>query len=262
MVRRPDRQRLAALLLLPLGACVHSAPVLADDPAEALAALEQRLRTAEHVTFAANAAEPTDEPDDGFALAGTVALGPQRRLRIVTTGTVNGLAAAPSLVADGAVLFGGRNGLETRFPDFSGETAPPSLRADFAGSFLRWGLDRTLLQLVSGIVPPGYRETEAGLVAGDPAAQAPFRDAAWGTPEVIEGRAARPLPFSVAFGTQAATVTLWLDAETGLPVRRTDRVETRFPGSENTYIAETAETYTGWSFEPAPPDTFALPDAE
>jgi len=176
-------------------------------------------------------------------------------IRIESAGEVNGLGASPSLVSDGHEMTGGRNSIEGRFVDFNRVPAPDGLRAVLTGSLLRWGAYRTLMQLVGGTAPIGMVAEETDFEPDDPLAHAAIENASWRLPETFDGTPVRPLTFSLPHPVAAeVTTTLWLDLETGLPVRQTVRLT--FDESERI----TEEIYSDWSFAANSSTTFSLPE--
>ncbi|MEM1044188.1 MAG: hypothetical protein AAGI91_16385 [Bacteroidota bacterium] len=111
---------------------------------------------------------------------------------------------------------------------------PPALREALALGFTRMGLLHNLARLTAA-QPPDRAE-------GGVAQWVIVHGAAWGTRRTIDGRAVQGLRFDLRVsGTEAGTATLWLDAATGLPVRRDQVV--RFPDGTMTVT----ESYRSWS---------------
>ncbi len=246
----------ATLLLSMLPACAQTPPPasIGDDPALAFTALEQRLNDANHFSFAVTLNETTAEEDGTTALSAQVWISTSNRVRIESTGEVNELGASPGMVSDGQEMSGGRNGIESRFPDFTREAVPAGLSGDTACSLLRWGTYRTLMTLVSGSMP-GYHETEEDVLPGDPLAHLAVQNASWSQPETFNGTPVRPLTFNLDHPTASEVeVILWLSIETGLPVRQTVRMA--FGTSERI----TEEVYSDWSFDAADGDLFVVPE--
>lgn len=243
-------------LLVVLPACAQTPPASpSTDPALAFATLEQRLNNADQFSFAVSINETTAAEDEPTTLNSRFHFASGGRVRIESTGQVNGLGATPSMVSDGHEMAGGRNGFEGQFVDFSREPVPGGLRADLTGSMLRWGANRTLLQLVGGTPPVGMVEEEADFGPGDPLAHSAIENASWGLPETFDGTPVRPLTFSLQHPVAAeVTTTIWLDLETGLPVRQMVRLT--FNESERV----TEEIYSDWSFEAISSSTFSLPE--
>ena len=251
------RPGFAFLLFLSLSACARTLPAsLSDDPAIAFAVLEQIPNEADQFFFAVSINETTAAEDEPTTLNSRFHFASGGRVRIESTGQVNGLGATPSMVSDGHEMAGGRNGFEGQFVDFSREPVPGGLRADLTGSMLRWGANRTLLQLVGGTPPVGMVEEEADFEPGDPPlAHSAIENASWGLPETFDGTPVRALTFSLQHPVAAeVTTTIWLDLETGLPVRQMVRLT--FDESERV----TEEIYSDWSFEAISSFTFSLPE--
>ncbi len=257
LLQRHLLSRIVAVATLPLSlmACAQ-APL--DSPtaesAQALVALEQRLKRAEEFSFTVSINETSAQDEEPSVLESHFSFGSGDRMRIESTGRVNGLDAAPGIVSDGNEMTGGRNGADSPFPDFERAVVPGGLRASLTSSLLRWGAHRTLMTLVSG-QPPGYFETEGDTLPGDPQAHAAVGNASWGLPETFDGEPVRPLSFSLSHPTASdVEVILWLSIESGLPVRQTLRM--RFYGAERI----TEEVYSNWSFVAMPSTTFLLPE--
>lgn len=246
--------------LLPFFACAQTPPSAeVDDASEVLGALEARLNESEYASFQFAFSIPTEEKEDWqTALEGHVALGPNNRTRIESSGVMNGLGASPRVVSDGMEMTGGRNGVD--YPDFSNHPVPQSLRADMIGSLIRWSIAAPIFTLVQGS-PLGYNNFEFGpdesILEGDPAARVEIHDASWGQTETFNGIGVRPLTFSVIHPNEyESQVTLWLDLETGLPVRQS--TTRTLGGSPDTNDV----TYSNWSFEAVDDSTFALPASD
>ncbi len=248
----------ALLVLLLLAGCAQSLPaVLDDDPVAVFAALEDRLNEEDHVRFSFSMNETTAAEDMQTTLDGTVQFGPNNQVRVESNGYVSGLGAMPSMVSDGAAMTGGRNGIEAMFLDFENQAVPPELRRDIIGNTLRWGVYTTLQRLVQGS-PPGHNPYEAGpneeSLPGDPTAHVAIRNAAWGLPEAFNGIPVRPLSFTLIHPNDyEGHITLWLNQETGLPVRQTVRLA--FDSERITEIV-----YSNWSSSAILSTTFSLPE--
>lgn len=226
-----------------------------DDPALAFAALEERLGDADHFSFVVALSETTAEEDRTTSLHAQFWLASNDRIRIESTGEVIGLGASPGMVSDGHEMTGGRNGVDSMYPDFARDAVPTGLGADIASSVRRWGAYRTLMQLVAGGPPTGLVEEETGFEPGDLQTHAAIEHAAWGLPETFDGTPVRPLSFNLSHPVASETeVILWISIETGLPLRQTVRMV--FDTSERI----TEEVYAGWSFEAPPTATFLLPE--
>jgi hypothetical protein len=244
---------LAALLLTACSPPPRAQPghALPGDAAEALAALEARLDAAPNVRFTST----TSAPRPAYDLTAEVALGRANRLRITSEGAVSGVPLAPGAVSDGAHMRGGRSGAEGAEAGFD-VPAHDGLRAGFVGLVLRHGLDYVLLHLSAG-QPLDWTDVDQDFEAdtpGDPNARMPVDDVAWGPETTWQGHRVRALQFTLPYDwADEAAATLWLDAETGLPLRRTERTV------DEGEVCESEETYAGWSFDPVPDEWFAVP---
>lgn len=242
-----------AVLGLLVAACAGSAPdgPDVDAPEDALRTLEARLNEADYVSFRATLLQLPPQEDWVTQLETQVWLGPDGAARIESLGQVNGLGAAPGLVADGETVLGGRNGFASRFTDFD-EPAAATLRDWFVAGFARRGLVYPLLHFVTGVAPDVPLMTDG---PGDPGARLTPVDPSWGVPEAIDGRNARPLTFSLPLdGVRDVAVTLWIDTETGLPLKRTQRV------AGESGATTTDESYTDWSFASLSDTLFVRPE--
>lgn len=247
---------LTTALVLTASACAQPLRSNASDsdPGEAVSALIQRLHEADAVSFRFALNEPTATEDDPTTLDGMVEITAEQQVRIESSGYVNGLGATPSLISDGRVMTGGRNGF-LGFTDFTDEDVPPTLTADLVSTIVRWGIFYPLGTLVRGDVP-GFNSFELGpddeILVGDPLALLNGSGYAWGTDETIEGTATRPVSFTMThpYYEYDTHVTLWLSMETGLPVRQTVLREI----GESPDLTEI--TYADWSFEPIPASRF------
>lgn len=214
------RIALALALGLGLAGCASSQPAALEDAADALAALEARLLTTPgtftyHVTsegaFAADLTGLLEMTGDYVGL--------------VAEGDFGGAATQLQLtVLDGEVemVVGGE---KTTVPH------PPALREAVVLGLVRMGLLHNLARLTVADLPD---HAEGGV-----AEWIETHSATWGPVAQIEGVEARALRFALRVaGTEAADVTLWLDAATGLPVRRDQTTD--FPGGTMTVV----ERYT------------------
>jgi len=230
-MRTRDRPRLAALLAAAASclACVGTAPpppsILDGSAADAVAALERRLMEAREVRVACSA---TAEGVLAADLDGTLALTPDG-VEIRHRGTFVDNPADLDLRVDGGRLIGG-NG-DRRLD----AEVPPALREAVVVGLTRMGILHNLARL-SGAMAPDHAD-------GGVAEWATLDAAAWGETAEVDGTPARAVEFGLLVdGEPSADVRLWLDADTGLPLRREQTVH--FPQGEMRVV----ERYLDWSF--------------
>lgn len=191
------------------------APAAPESAEGAFSALERRLLDARSVSFrfeirAVGAVEA--------ALAGRVVVGPGETARVVADGSFAGEAAAIRLDADNQSMEGG-NG-EARFA-----TDPPvAVRESLLIGLTRMGLLHNLAVLSAGSPPDRADGTVRDWVT--------YEDVSLGPEEPTVGAgAARRFRFTVVVGgNPSAIAEVWMDAATGLPVRRVQVVS--FPEGE------------------------------
>ncbi|MDX1530525.1 MAG: hypothetical protein R3362_03275 [Rhodothermales bacterium] len=222
---RAGRAALAGLLLLlGVAGCAAPRPTTGAAP-DALAAVEARLL-----------ATPTARTDYAITargaftadLTGTLGLGVRGRLFLTADGHFGEAEYARRLIADAERM----QALEVDALLFE-QPPPPALREAVVIGLTRMGLLHNLARLVAG-QPPDH-------AGGGAADWVTAHDVRWGTEEMVDGRIARPLHFGIRVsGTDSGAATLWLDAETGLPVRRAQTV--RFPDG----TMEVEEHYGTW----------------
>jgi len=236
----PMRLVLPLLGLVLVAGCAASPP--SPPPDTVLADLEARLVAAPHVSFTVTTVGEGETVGAeayrrGHRLEATFAFGPDGRLAVASTGEVNEIGASPGLISDGTTMRGGRGGAEAEWPDVEGAPVPADLRSTVVAQLLHRGATNVLMTLVQG-APLGLTEDPE---LGEPLDLRPATGFAWGPAEAVDGRRARPLRFRAPTGE----VVMWLDAETGLPVRRTE-VQAGPAGT-----LRITEAYADWSFDPA-----------
>lgn len=227
--------RTALFLVLALGlvGCASSRPPWPEDAGAALAAVETRTLEAPTVRVDYRITSAGAFTAD---LTGTLGLGRFDRALLLANGTFGGAPQRLVLTAEKQAM----RGLHADTVVFSAPQ-PPALREALVLGLTRMGLLHNLARLTAG-QPPDHAE---GSIEGwiEPV------NVAWGPKGTIGGRAAQALQFTLRVGgTDAADVTLWLDAETGWPVGRDQSVT--FP--DGTMRVE--ERYAVWSLREPPPD--------
>jgi hypothetical protein len=211
-------RRLVSLLLcvVSASACGSAPPPVAVpappvEPATALDALEQRLATAQSFRFHARLAT-SGRIESRFE--GTVVAGADRRLRFALQGAFGGKDVDALFQCDGTHMRGGPRG-----HSFDMDAAP-ALREGIAVSFVRRGLTHDVARLASGETPDyldGSARKHLEVVGPAHVAGEPVRGAAteqWTWLLYVDHK-------------KAADETLWLDARSGLPLKR--RVVVHFP---------------------------------
>jgi hypothetical protein len=205
-------------LALALAACASaptpapaSAAALTGTPASALDALEQRLIAAPSFRIRARLAS-SGRIQSHFD--GTVVAGAGGRMRFALQGAFGGKDADALFTCDGARMRGGHRGQPFDLD------AAPGLRDGVAVSFVRMGLLYDVARLASGKTPDyidGSARTHLEVVG---AAHAPG--------EPVRGVPTEQWTWALYVDhVHGADETLWLDARTGLPLRR--RVVVHFP---------------------------------
>lgn len=229
--QRIVRRWVAGAMLLGALACGGEPPVthpvVPEDPGEALRALETRLGEADSFRVS------TEIRADGVvraALSGRVSMGPGT-VDLAHDGTFVGNPARLFLGIEDGRLVGG-NG-DHRFDT----EVPPALREAIVLGMTRMGILHNLARL-TGAMPPDHGE-------GDLDAWLETIDVRW--LKAGPDAAGRCLAFSLRVdGQDAADVRLWLDAGSGLPIRREQT--TRFPQGTMAVVEE----YRDWAVEDRP----------
>jgi hypothetical protein len=190
---------------LSAGAMLAASPLAAEESgAVALAALEQRLLEAGQTSFrfdirAVGAVQA--------ALVGHARTGPDETAEIVADGSFAGSDAALRLTADGASMHGGNGTIGFDLG------SPPALREGLLIGFVRMGLLHNLAMLSGGSPPDRTDGTVREWVQ--------YSDVTLGPEESVAGVPARRFNFTVVVnGQPSAVAELWVDAKTGLPIRR------------------------------------------
>lgn len=251
-----SRTRAASLLLLGAllasgAACTQSDqpaptdfgnPFYVDNPAEAFAVLEARLRSAPDLYVGATVIADSTFP---AMLATQLWLGPRGRARLQADGTFPEFAAPATLrlISDGREMAGGRSADVGFRAD-----ADTDVREALLLGLTRMGLFHNLTRLFTG-TPPEPTEGEA-------TDWVEVHSFEWLDAEVKHRVMTRPLRFNVRVaGEETGAGVLYIRRETGLPVHRVQT--TLFAG--DTLTVE--EKYIGWSFETPRDGTYALEEA-
>jgi hypothetical protein len=244
MNRRLVRALVPSLLAFALGACVplprppweagkpEAAPLpemrspelptaadstLPADPEAAYRWLSTTLLAASTVNIAVQCESSAPYPS---LLTGTLTLGASNELALSMDGEFAGQTVNLRLRSTGGKLTGGPRGDGDTSLDLA---TPPALREAVVAGLLGMGLLHNLA-LLSASMPPDHATggVNEWLVTSNHT---------WDTGKdaVVDGRAARALSFDVSVGGEdVADATLWLDAATGLPVKRV--IDVRFKG--------------------------------
>jgi hypothetical protein len=185
-----------------------SSPAPSSKPGTGLAALEQRLLSARSIRVHARIASGgrIESHFEGTLLAGT-----GQRLRMDFSGDLGSRPSDVRLVCDGTKMHGGSR--EHSF-DFD---APPSLREGVVVAWLRMGLLHDVARLSQGSPPDHIDGTMDKWLRVETAEHAPG--------EAIRGAPTERWTYLLTMdGQRVAEGDLWLDAKTGLPLRRRQTV--------------------------------------
>jgi hypothetical protein len=234
------------------GACAHgpssapasrSAPAPAPESASApesapaLRALESRLLSARTFRIRARLAS-SGRIQSNFE--GSLVAGDGPRVRVAFEGAFGGRDASARLVCDGRKMRGGNREQTSEFD------APPALREGFVVAFVRMGLLHEVAMLAMGEMPDVFDGKEPQRLevvgathdAGEPVRGAPTERWSWAL--LVDHR-------------KTADEQLWLDARTGLPLRR--RVTVHFSEGD----MDAGEEYDEVTLDaPVDETTFAL----
>jgi len=180
----------------------------ADEP---LASVEQRLLAARTIRVRLRVAS------DGAIAShyeGTLVLGEGQRARLDLQGDVGARPTDLHLVCDGKTMRGGTKDHAFEF------LAPPALREGLVIAFVRMGLLHDFALLSEGRPPAHIDGTVRSWITTAAAVHSPG--------ETIRGGATEHWTWAlVVQGGSKAEEDVWVDARTGLPVRR--RVVVHFP---------------------------------
>jgi hypothetical protein len=187
---------------------------IAGDAASEFEQLENRLLGADQVTIRFDI-RSTGAVDS--ALSGQAAIGHSGQAKIRADGSFAGTAANLRLDASPDALTGG-NGEQ------SFETARPDALAEgLLVGFTRMGLLHNLAMLSAGYPPDATNGAAREWVEAS--------GITLGEPQALGGVTARAFRFTVVVGGKPSGLAeLWIDADTGLPVRRVQIVS--FPEGE------------------------------
>jgi hypothetical protein len=179
--------------------------VMAQDAADAaFRALEDRLLEAEKLSFGFDIRAVGPVP---AVLVGNAVIGPEETARLVADGSFAGDDAAIRLESDSRTMAGG-NG-DAAFQ----EAAPPALRQGLLVGLTRMGLLHNLAVLSAGSPPDRVDGSVTDWVR--------YSDMTLGPEESLAGVTVRRFSFTVVVsGVPSASAELWVDATSGLPIRR------------------------------------------
>jgi hypothetical protein len=235
------RRRIDPLLFVPfvlggVGGCANRAPnaappwvagqeervlaaasVLPDDPDAAFTGLSRRLLAASSIDIAVEIESGAPFP---ALLTGTLALRTGNRLELSADGQFKGEPVHLRLRSAGGRLVGGPHGDGDAVVDLP---TPAQLNEAVIVGLLGMGVLHNLALLSFG-QPPDH-------AAGGAAAWLVTTNHVWDTGRDgdVDGRPGRALAFDINVdGQKAADATLWLDAATGLPLKR--EVNVHFSG--------------------------------
>jgi hypothetical protein len=191
--------------------------VLPADPQAAFAALQERLLAATSIDVAVEVESGAPFPS---LLTGTLALGSANQVTLSMDGQFKGEPVHLRLRTNAGRLVGGPHGDGDATVDVA---TPPKLTEAVIVGMLGMGLLHNLA-LVSFGMPPDH-------AAGGAAQWVVTSGHTWdtGRDATIGGAPGRALTFEIAVeGQPVGDATLWLDATTGLPLKR--EVNVRFTG--------------------------------
>ncbi len=216
---------------------VADTPVVVPlDPAATFAALEERMLAAATIEVAV---EIESTAPFVSTLTGTLKLWTGNQLELSIDGQLGGEPVKLRLAAASGHLKGSFN--ET-VPPFDVAT-PIALNEAVIVGLQGMGLMHNLAVLKGGL-PPDHSD-------GGVRQWLSTANHIWdtGRDATLFGRPARALVYDVVVdGKDAADATLWLDAETGLPVKREVRV--RMDETENAPVMTVVETYLKFAVTP------------
>jgi hypothetical protein len=207
-------------------------------PATALDALEQRLIAAPSFRIRARLAS-SGRIQSHFD--GTVAAGPGSRMRFALQGAFGNRDADALFTCDGRRMRGGHQGGHPLDLD-----AAPGLREGVVVGFVRMGLLHDVARLATG-KPPDY-------IDGSARSHLTIVGAVRSPGEVVRGAPTEQWDYALQVdGKRTSDVTVWLDARSGLPVRR--RVVVHFPEGD----MDVGEEYDELVVDgPVPEETFRI----
>lgn len=214
----------------------HDGPAAPPLPA-ALDALEKRLIAARTFHVAARLAT-SGRIQSHFD--GTVAAGLDRRMRFAFQGAFGGKDVDALFTCDGTRMRGG-----TRGQPFDMDAAP-GLREGVAVAFVRIGITHDVARLAMGRTPD--------YIDGSVRDHLEVVGAAHAEGETVRGMPTDRWTWALLVDHKpTADETLWLDAHSGLPVRR--RVVVHFPEGD----MQVGEEYDEFALDgPIPDDTFRI----
>lgn len=186
-----------------------AAPALPAEPQALFAQLEARLLDSEPlVTFDIESSPPFET-----ALAGTLEVGARQRASMAFQGKFGDQAVDVALsTADGDMTL--RHGSAERLR----QAIPPALKEGLVLGLTRMGLLHNMAMLVAARPPDGTDGQVRDWVQ--------VTDLAWADERSIEGRRAVGIRFRILVrGAPAGEASLWVDAGTGLPMLREQRVD-------------------------------------
>jgi hypothetical protein len=244
----PARGRIALVLFVVLvgvgcgksAATTTPAVPIADDPDQAFAALQQRLLAARSIDVAVEVQSSAPYPS---LLTGTLALRAGNQLELSVDGELSGQKVYLRLRAQHGRLRGGPGGDGDRSID---QPTPAALDEAVIIGLVRMGLLHNLA-LLSESMPPDH-------ASGGAADWVVTTEHTWdrGRDETVEGRTARALAYQLLVaGQRVGEGTLWLDAQTGLPLKR--EVNVHFTGEGEagaTGTMHVSETYLKFEVTP------------
>ena len=200
---------IAALAVIVVVACAPARAETPDDGALRFAFLEQSLLSAKQIEFGYRL-ESSGALASG--LDGSARIGHDNTAEIDARGSFGGKPVTLKLTSSGGHMRGGTGGQA-----FDVAT-PPALSEALVVGFMRMGILHNHAMLTVG-KPPDH-------AGGGAKEWAVVQNVRVGERSAIDGTQAWPLVFDIVVsGKPAGSATLWVSEETGLPLRRTQRVD-------------------------------------
>jgi hypothetical protein len=218
---------IAAAAVIWVAACAPArAETLSDDGATRFAFLEQSLLSAKQIEFGYRLESTGALASD---LGGRASIGHDNTAEIDARGSFGGKTVTLKLTSSGGHLRGGAG-------DQTFEVAtPPALSEALVVGFMRMGILHNHAMLTAG-QPPDHAN-------GAAKEWAVVQNLRVGERSAIDGTQAWPLVFDIVVsGKPAGSATLWLSEETGLPLRRTQRVD--FGSNQTMSVSEEYRDFT------------------
>ena len=209
MLNRRARAIAAAAVIVVVACAPVRAETPSDDGAIRFAFLEQSLLSAKQIEFGYKLESTGALASD---LGGRARIGHDNTAEMDARGSFGGKSVTLKLTSSGGHMRGGA-------ADQTFDVAtPPALSEALVVGFMRMGILHTHAMLTVG-KPPDH-------AGGGVKEWAVVQNVRVGERGTIDGTQAWPLVFDIVVsGKPAGSATLWVSEETGLPLRRTQRVD-------------------------------------